>query len=359
MKKLLVSFTAIMALCLISQTIFASAYKGHKGEYKKEGFTLNIKSQSVLNKRKSSYCIRFNIEADENYLFSNKTAIIYKDKEYFFEAEEMLEGNLFAKSKTLYVGLDRTMKPNTKVTFVCYIKHKNAEITKDKVTLNLDNSEFVRFGVAKLIITEVKGNNNIKTANSYEYENDSIDRNLVTEKINNEFTEIFGGGDGFRFKVRNVKINNKENIVQLKKGGLIIDVSMEILHDCEECGNAVNQIIVGIGGEDRAQVSVWNGKKRSGGQLMIVNPYTKYHALCEDNPGKAQWVKVYFQLKVPEKSGVYYIRTRYAQDYQGNLRTEEGLKHNQKIYEAPLGWWRVDRPNGPGSESNIGAIIVE
>ena len=363
MKKVLISFVMITALSLFSQAIFASAYQGHKGEYKKEGFSLEILAESIYGTNgEESHSLQFTLKADENYAFSNKTSIIYDGKEYKFEGENKLDNGYFTFSKNNRINFEKSMGGGNEATFVYYItsiKDGKAQKTEKKeVTLHMDVSELVAFGTGKMIITEVKDDNKAK-ANSYEYESASINRNLVKEAINAEFTEVYGGGDGFRFKVRNVKINEKENIVQLKKGGLIIDVTMEILHDCEECGNAVNQIIVGLGGEEKAQVSVWNGKQRSGGELMIVNPYTKYHALCEDNPGKAEWVKVYFQLKIPEKSGVYYIRTRYAQDYQGNLRTEEGLKHQQKIYEAPLGWWRVDRPSGPSSESNIGAIIVE
>lgn len=178
-----------------------------------------------------------------------------------------------------------------------------------------------------------------------------------TEKIPDIFVEDFGGGAGFRFQIRNVNINHQGNIVIVPKGGEY-PVSMEILHDCVSCGNAVNQIIVGLGGEERAQVSVWNGKQRSGGSLKVVNPGSSVAAFAEDNPGSAEWVRVYFDIKIPDRPGVYYLRARYAQDYQGNLLTQAGLQHKQPIFEQVLDWWKVDRPNGPGPESNIGAVIV-
>ncbi|HOV13511.1 MAG TPA: hypothetical protein PK771_04440 [Spirochaetota bacterium] len=194
---------------------------------------------------------------------------------------------------------------------------------------------------------------------SWGYKDDTKKYNWTGERINSEFTEYFGGKEpNIRFKTRNLKIENGDNVFKMKKGGTI-NVTMEILHDCNDCGGSVNQIIVGLGGEDKAQVSVWNGMNRSGGSVMIVNKGTDVQAYCEDNKGAAEWVTVYYSLKIPDKKGVYYIRTRYAQDYQGNLLTKEGKLFNQPVFEKVLGWWKVDRPNGPGPESNIGAVIVE
>ena len=84
-------------------------------------------------------------------------------------------------------------------------------------------------------------------------------------------------------------------MITVSRGGEF-PVSMDILHDCTSCGNAINQVIVGIGGEERAQISVWNGKQRSGGSVMVVNPGTPVQALAEDNPGRAEWVTVYFNI---------------------------------------------------------------
>ena len=96
---------------------------------------------------------------------------------------------------------------------------------------------------------------------------------------------------------------------------------MEIMHDCQKCGNAINQIIVGIGGEEKAQACVWNGFQSSNG-----------------------WKTVAYTLKVPKKKGVYYVRNRYAQAY--------------RCGDALEGWWKIDRPEGPTSDSNIGVIVV-
>lgn len=172
-----------------------------------------------------------------------------------------------------------------------------------------------------------------------------------------EFTEPFQGGEGFRFKIRNVQIEGGGPVLVVERGGTF-EASLELLHDCVSCGNAVNQVIVGLGGEPRAQASIWNGKQRSGGETLIVNPGTDVQALAQDNPGPAEWVTLRFPIQVPDAAGDYFLRARYAQDYQGNLRTEDALRFLQPVFPAPLGWWTVDRPDGPGPESNIGAIRV-
>jgi len=172
------------------------------------------------------------------------------------------------------------------------------------------------------------------------------------------FTEDFGGPKpGFRYKIRNLSIEGAGNIFQAEPGSEV-EIEMEVLHDCISCGNAINQIIVGISSDDKAQVSVWNGKKRSGGGVKIVNAGAKIECLAEDNSGEAEWVKVKFCLKMPEKSGIYYIRSRYSQAYTGNLLTEEGRIIPQKKHDEPLGWWKIGRSNGPDQSSNIGSLIV-
>jgi hypothetical protein len=92
--------------------------------------------------------------------------------------------------------------------------------------------------------------------------------------------EIFSEED--RFIVRNLNIEDQGDAVWLKSGGTV-SATMEINHNCPKCGLAINQIIVGIAGENKAQA---------------------YN--CQD----------------------------------------------------ALGWWKIDRPNGPTSESNIGVVIV-
>lgn len=163
---------------------------------------------------------------------------------------------------------------------------------------------------------------------------------------------------GIRYKIKNVSIESGGNLKKTTKGG-IFNVTMDILHDCRSCGNAINQIIVGLSSDEKAQISVWNGKQRSGGDLKIVNRGTNFECLVEDNDYNAKWRKVYFSINVPHEKGKYYIRTRYAQAYTGNLLTEEGIKQNQPFYTDPLGWWKIDRANGPTESSNIGVIIVE
>ena len=173
-----------------------------------------------------------------------------------------------------------------------------------------------------------------------------------------EMVEPYGGGTGFRFKIRNVRIDGQGDTVHVRGGGAH-ELSFDVLHDCRECGNAVNQVVVGLAGQDRAQASVWNGKQRSGGGLKVVNPGTDVEAMAEDNPGPAKWVNVSCDIVVPEQPGTYSIRARYAQAYQGRLMTAEGRGIPQPEYQDVLGWWKVDRPDGPGPESTIGTIIVE
>lgn len=173
-----------------------------------------------------------------------------------------------------------------------------------------------------------------------------------------EMVEAYGGGAGFRFKIRNVRIDGGADVVHVRGGGSH-EVSFDVLHDCSACGNAVNQVIVGLAGQDRAQASVWNGKQRSGGGVKVVNPGTRVQALAEDNPGPAEWVNVSCDIVVPGEPGVYSVRARYAQAYQGRLMTAEGRAVPQPEYEEVLGWWKVDRPDGPGPESTIGTIVVE
>ncbi|MEU8974551.1 hypothetical protein AB0D11_35690 [Streptomyces monashensis] len=161
-----------------------------------------------------------------------------------------------------------------------------------------------------------------------------------------------------RFRIRNVKIDGQGDVVKVQGGGSH-QLSFDVLHDCSGCGNAINQVIVGLAGQDRAQASVWNGKQRSGGGLKVVNAGTSVEALAEDNPGPAEWVNVSCDLVVPGEAGVYPVRARYAQAYQGRLMTAEGRAIPQPEYQDVLGWWKVDRPEGPGPESTIGTIIVE
>jgi hypothetical protein len=172
-----------------------------------------------------------------------------------------------------------------------------------------------------------------------------------------EMVEPYGGGTGFRFKIRNVKIDGQGDTVHVRGGGSH-ELSFDVLHDCPECGNAMNQVIVGLAGQDRAQASVWNGKQRSGGGMKVVYWRAGVDAMAEDNPGPAEWVNVSCGIVVPDEPGAYSVRARYAQAHQGRLMTAEGRAVPQPEYQDVLGWWKVDRPDGPGPESAIGTIIV-
>jgi formylglycine-generating enzyme required for sulfatase activity len=142
---------------------------------------------------------------------------------------------------------------------------------------------------------------------------------LINQTIHEQFIEKFGGGQGNRFSTRNLRLNGEANQIFLSKGKQI-PATLEINHDCPECGTAINQIIVGIGGEEHAQACVWIGGSSS-----------------------QDWQTVSFSLNIPDIPGVYYIRTRYAQAYNR---------------EDALGWWKVDRPDGPTEAANIGAVVV-
>jgi hypothetical protein len=141
-----------------------------------------------------------------------------------------------------------------------------------------------------------------------------------------EMVEPYGGGTGFRFKIRNVSIDSQGDTVHVHEGGSH-QLNFDVLHDCRECGSAINQVIVGLAGEDHAQACVWNGMQRSG-----------------DNPWQAEWVSASCDIVVPGEPGTYSVRARYAQAYNG---------------KDALGWWKIDRPDGPGPESTIGTIVVE
>jgi hypothetical protein len=172
-------------------------------------------------------------------------------------------------------------------------------------------------------------------------------------QINSEFTEPFGGGPGIRFQIRGVKIAGNGNTYRSARGGTF-PVEMEILHNCTECEDALNQIIVGLAGENQAQVCVWHGTNFSGGRLMQTMDGT----LLENNESP-QWVPVHFEIKVPDTKGSYFIRVRYAQALTGNLATPEGRQRALPPFEEPLKWWKVDRPEGPGEDANIGLIVIE
>jgi len=123
-----------------------------------------------------------------------------------------------------------------------------------------------------------------------------------------------------RFSVRKLNLNKNGRYLEMQKGGQI-NATLQINHDCPDCGGAINQIIVGLAGEERAQACIWNGGRTSRG-----------------------WQTVKFKLNIPNTPGKYEIRTRYAQAYN---------------CKDALGWWKVDRPTGPGVKSTIGYVSVK
>lgn len=140
------------------------------------------------------------------------------------------------------------------------------------------------------------------------------------QPIQDPFVEVFGGGKANRYMVKNLTIAGKGNKEMTNSGGSLA-MELEFSHYCPECGDTRNQIIVGIAGEDKAQVCIWSGSQSSDG-----------------------WQKGKFSLSVPDQKGIYYIRTRYAQAYDCN---------------TALGWWKIDRPTGPTEESNIGYVEIK
>ena len=113
-------------------------------------------------------------------------------------------------------------------------------------------------------------------------------------------------------------LNNKGNVITTAPGDKI-RVSANYIYDCPECqSRSINQIIVGIAGENAAQACIYDGGIKDSGS----NEFT---------------------LTAPKESGTYYIRFRYAQAY--------GCK------QGALGWWRVG--NEPTAEANIGVIVVK
>jgi len=149
--------------------------------------------------------------------------------------------------------------------------------------------------------------------------NNNIKNSITNQPINKFFVEKFGGGEYIRYIAHNLNINNFGNNLLVEEGGSF-KMSLKIFYSCQECGGAINQIIVGLAGENKAQKCIWIGGKSSDG-----------------------WKKIDFRINVPNKKGVYYIRTGYAQ------------ANNCK---DALSWWKIDRPNGPEAESNIGRIRI-
>jgi hypothetical protein len=207
---------------------------------------------------------------------------------------------------------------------------------RDKIKGLFDDQERLRLNIIDLKrrIDAELGKDDVDTQEIQDYRNELMRAENALKQIRDQFnllnapviapssdvfTEAYGGGTGIRFQVRNLNLDEQGNAIWLKGGGEI-NATIEINHDCRECGNAINQIIVGIGGESAAQACVWSGQQSSNG-----------------------WQPASFSLKVPSAVGTYKIRTRYAQAY---------------TCDDALGWWTVDRPDGPTAASDIGVVVV-
>lgn len=124
-----------------------------------------------------------------------------------------------------------------------------------------------------------------------------------------------------RFAVRSVRLNGGSSTLIAQPGTSVVG-TLELLHQCTACQpGAINQVIVGFAGEQRAQACVWNGGQQSNG-----------------------WQQTTFRLEPPSAPGVYPVRVRYAQAMGCN--------------RGALGWWRTDRPNGPEAAATIGYVVV-
>jgi hypothetical protein len=123
-----------------------------------------------------------------------------------------------------------------------------------------------------------------------------------------------------RFTAANLRLDGQSHEVVVAPGATI-RAELDVLQDCPGCGGAISQIIVGFAGAPEAQACVWSGGARSGG-----------------------WEHTRFTLVAPSRPGDYEVRVRYAQAYG--------------CAQGALGWWRVDRPNGPGPEATIGVVHV-
>ncbi len=125
--------------------------------------------------------------------------------------------------------------------------------------------------------------------------------------------------EGTRFSVQDLNLEGQGSQLELERGGTV-RATLDVHHHCADCGATRNQIIVGLANARRASACIWDGGQRSSG-----------------------WERRDFVIDVPDEPGVYPVRVRYAQAWS---------------CKKAKGWWRVDRPNGPGPEATIGVIIV-
>ena len=115
-------------------------------------------------------------------------------------------------------------------------------------------------------------------------------------------------------KLTNLTLNGNSNVVIVNPEEKI-NGSTNYTYDGQ--GGSINQIIVGIGGQYKAQACIYNGSGQGSGSST-------------------------FTLTAPNVPGIYYIRFRYAQAFG--------------CQQGALDWWRIDKV--PTAEANIGIIIV-
>jgi WD40 repeat protein/energy-coupling factor transporter ATP-binding protein EcfA2 len=119
-------------------------------------------------------------------------------------------------------------------------------------------------------------------------------------------------------KLSQFTLNNKGNVVSVTPREKISAFTNYIYDYPDGQPRAINQIIVGIAGQNSAQACIYN-------------------ALGIKGSGSSK-----FTLIAPNEPGIYYIRFKSA----GAYGCDQGA----------IKWWRVD--GEPTSEANIGAIVV-
>jgi|GEM_PF-2264948 len=129
--------------------------------------------------------------------------------------------------------------------------------------------------------------------------------------------EIADSGSFGQVSLRDFRIGEGDGNVVVAGAGAPVRGSTAYEYNCPDCAaGSINQIILGIDGQDRAQACIYNGRIRGQGNAD-------------------------FTLTAPSEPGTYFVRFRYAQAFNCG---------------DALGWWTVD--GAPPESANIGAIVV-
>ncbi len=223
----------------------------------------------------------------------------------------------------------------------------------------LRNALIALAGLAAPLFTQAEPSTPTAAPDAKSSELPETDESSAHQGIYPTFTETADLQSGFRYKIRNVRFTQTKDSVAAIQSGTPLTVTLELLHDCAQCGDQLNQVLAGWSGQKDAEVCIWNGKQRSGGGVRFGRSSENGEPIIyEDNPGAAEWVTLQFSIPTPLKPGVYDLRTRYAQAPNGNLHTQEAQKLRQKTYFPVLYWWSKDRPEGPSAEATIAKIAV-